>query len=180
MLPLPGRLTHLHQAPGVRLCRHLFGDESLPRPLPLAGPSSAPGLVSNAFRRNAAHMLWSACYPCSIFHTLASRFLAVPPPLSAPSRPARVATFGSTPAGFQTMSRLPFSSRLWAILWSVRNPEFFRHDSHRDPALSLRYSTAILLSSLPLQPFIGAFSRSLSSSLNPHGSDAGHGPCRLT
>jgi hypothetical protein len=180
MLPLPGRLTHLHQAPVVRLSRHLFRDESLPRPLPLAGPSRAPGLVSNAFRRNAAHKLWSACYPCSIFHALASRFLAVPPPLSVPSHPARVATCGSTSAGFQTMSRLPFSSRLWAILWSVRNPEAFHDDSHRRAALSLRCSHAILPSSTPLQPVTGAASKSLSSSLHPHGSDDGHGPCRLT
>ena len=72
--------------------------------------------------------LWSVRYPCSIFHTLVSRFLAVPPPpfrllvflrrcLTRSELPLRTHNFRSFFRGL-LRPRFPFwtSSGLWAVL----------------------------------------------------------------
>ena len=180
MLPLPGRLTHLHQAPGVRLSRCLVRTNPS-KTLSLTGPSSAPGLVSNAFRRNAAHKLWSACYPCSIFHALASRFLAVPPPLSALPTPGSSCHLrlhilrlsdGAPSAVFQSALCVSLVCSQPRVLLRRLSPSrgplvplLACHPTREPPA-----STCHRLSA-----------RNLSrASLHPHGSDHGYGPCHST
>ncbi len=64
-MPFPGRLPHLHQAPVVRLSRCLST-------FTFTGPVRASGLVSNAFRRNAAHTSGLHATPASFF-TLSRR-----------------------------------------------------------------------------------------------------------
>ena len=77
---LLGRLPLLHQAPVFRISRRLddvttvagspFSQTSLPSP----GPKVSVGPRFECLQTKRCALLWSVSYPCSIFHTLVSRF----------------------------------------------------------------------------------------------------------